>query len=131
MSAFYIEGCILITIHNNKNRISVEGHADYGPYGQDIVCSAISTLLQTYIESVANLSNDEIKYSIGEGRAFVEHKALSVQGKVLRKSFFIGINGVATAYPDNVQIINSITADDMGESHSNVLDEGGNENGSY
>jgi uncharacterized protein YsxB (DUF464 family) len=121
----------LITIYNNENRISVEGHANYGPYGQDIVCSAISTLLQTYIESVANLSNDEIKYSIGEGRAFVEHKALSVQGKVLRESFFIGINGVAAAYPDNVQIINSTVADDMGESHSNVLDEGGNKNGSY
>jgi hypothetical protein len=80
---------------------------------------------------VANLSSDEIKYSIGKGRAFVEHKALSVQGKVLRESFFIGINGVAKAYPDNVQIINSITADDTGEYYSNVLDEGGNENGSY
>lgn len=121
----------MITICNSKHRISVEGHADYGPYGQDIVCSAISTLLQTYIESVANLSSDEIKYSIGEGRAFVEHKALSEQGKVLRESFFIGINGVASAYPDNVQIINSITADDMGEYDSNVLDEGGNKNGSY
>ena len=121
----------MITIYNSKDRISVEGHADYGPYGQDIVCSAVSTLLQTYIESVANLSSDEIKYSIGEGRAFVEHKALSVQGKVLRESFFIGINGVATAYPDNVQIINSTVADDMGEYDSNVLDEGGNKNGSY
>lgn len=121
----------MITIYNSKDRISVEGHADYGLYGQDIVCSAISTLLQTYIESVANLSSDEIKYSIGEGRAFVEHKALSEQGKVLRESFFIGINGVATAYSDNVQIINSTVADDMGEYDSNVLDEGGNKNGSY
>ncbi|MBF1170764.1 MAG: ribosomal-processing cysteine protease Prp [[Eubacterium] sulci] len=121
----------MITIYNSKHRISVEGHADYGPYGQDIVCSAVSTLLQTYIESVANLSSDEIKYSIGEGRAFVEHKALSEQGKVLRESFFIGINGVASAYSDNVQIINSITADDMGEYDSNVLDERGKEHGSY
>lgn len=121
----------MITIYNSKDRISVEGHADYGPYGQDIVCSAVSTLLQTYIESVANLSSDEIKYSIGEGRAFVEHKALSVQGKVLRESFFIGINGVASAYSDNVQIINSTVADDMGESYSNVLDERGKEHGSY
>lgn len=121
----------MITIYNINDRISIEGHADYGPYGQDIVCSAISTLLQTFIESIAKLTDDEIKYSIGEGRAFVEHKALSEQGKVLRESFFIGINGVATAYSDNVQIINSITADDMGESYSNVLDEGGNENGSY
>ena len=120
----------MITIYNINDRISVEGHADYGPYGQDIVCSAISTLLQTYIESVANLSSDEI-YSIGEGRAFVEHKALSEQGKVLKESFFIGINGVASAYSDNVQIINSITADDMGEYDSNVLDERGKEHGSY
>lgn len=121
----------MIRITNNNDRISVEGHADYGPCGQDIVCSAISTLLQTFIESIAKLTDDEIKYSIGEGRAFVEHKALSERGKVLRESFFIGINGVASAYPDNVQIINSITADDMGEYDSNVLDEGGKEHGSY
>ncbi|MBF1161891.1 MAG: ribosomal-processing cysteine protease Prp [[Eubacterium] sulci] len=38
----------MIRIMNNNDRISVEGNADYGPYGQDIVCSAISTLLQAW-----------------------------------------------------------------------------------
>ncbi|MBF1141609.1 MAG: ribosomal-processing cysteine protease Prp [[Eubacterium] sulci] len=36
----------MIRIMNSNDRISVEGHADYGPHGKDIVFSAISTLLQ-------------------------------------------------------------------------------------
>ena len=41
---------IKVTITNNK--ISVIGHAEYAPHGQDIICAAVSALLQTFIMSV-------------------------------------------------------------------------------
>ena len=34
----------MITITKEGYKITVEGHAGYAPHGQDIVCSAVSTL---------------------------------------------------------------------------------------
>ena len=37
----------MITIKISKNAIYIEGHADYAEHGKDIVCSAVSAVLQT------------------------------------------------------------------------------------
>jgi len=37
----------MITIKITDNSIEIEGHADYAEHGSDIVCSAVSAVLQT------------------------------------------------------------------------------------
>ena len=39
----------MIKITITDNQISVIGHAEYAPHGQDIVCAAVSNLLQTFL----------------------------------------------------------------------------------
>ena len=87
-----------------KNIIKINGHCGYAPVGNDIVCAAMSTLVQTFIWSIEELTNDEITYNIKSGYALVKHGTLSELGHVLKESFLIGINGVASAYPDYVKI---------------------------
>ena len=88
-----------------KDRITIKGHSGYAPIGQDIVCAAVSVLVQTLIQSVEELTADKIEYSMSPGKVDIKFWCLSDQSKVLIDAFFIGIKGIAEAHPDNVKFI--------------------------
>lgn len=71
----------------------------------DIVCSAVSCLFQTMIASMEALTEDKIEYTISPGCSGVRFGSLSDISRILVDSFFIGICGVAGAYPENVTIV--------------------------
>jgi uncharacterized protein YsxB (DUF464 family) len=88
-----------------KDGIEVRGHANYGKHGEDIVCSAVSTLVQTLVVAVEELTADKITYDMQPGKVDIKFWCLSDQSKVLIDAFFLGVKGVAEAYPDNVKVI--------------------------
>lgn len=94
----------MTTVTRYKDRITIEGHSGYAPTGQDIVCSAVSVLVQTLIQSVENLTADKITYDMQPGTVDIKFWCLSDPSKVLIDAFFIGINGIAEAYPENVKL---------------------------
>ena len=94
----------MIIVEQSKDNITIKGHANYAPIGQDIVCSAVSVLVQTLIQSVEELTADKIEYSMQPGTVDIKFWCLSEQLKVLIDAFFIGIKGIAEAYPDNVKL---------------------------
>lgn len=94
----------MITVTYENKCIKLRGHANYAEIGKDIVCAGISTLLQTLIQSVETLTDDEIKYSMSPGKADIKFRNLSENSKTLLNSFFIGVEMIAYEYPENVQI---------------------------
>lgn len=98
----------MITITRHKESLYIRGHAGYAEYGKDIVCAAISALLQTFIASVEELTEDEIKYSVQSGDAVIEHKELTAKANLLLVSFFIGLNMIADEYPQHVKILTEL-----------------------
>lgn len=95
----------MITVTQLKDGVKIRGHANYAEHGKDIVCSAVSVLVQTLIQSVETLTADELDYSMSPGKVDIKFWCLSDPSKVLLDAFFIGIKGVAAAHPDNVRII--------------------------
>ena len=95
----------MVEIKRLKDGISLKGHANYAPHGQDIVCSAVSTLVQTLIQSVEELTTDKITYDMKPGAVIIKFWCLSDQSKVLIDAFFVGVKGVATSYPAYVRVI--------------------------
>lgn len=95
----------MITICRNENGLMITGHARAGPYGQDIVCSAVSALFQTLIASIEQLTDDIIEYGISPGDSWLKYKDFSEKGQTLLESFFIGVHGVAGAAPEHVTVI--------------------------
>lgn len=87
-----------------KDRITIKGHSGYAPIGQDIVCAAVSVLVQTLIQSVEELTADKIEYSMQPGTVDIKFWCLSDPSKVLIDAFFIGIKGIEESYPDNVKL---------------------------
>jgi uncharacterized protein YsxB (DUF464 family) len=96
----------MITIKRKKDGISIKGHANYAPHGQDIVCASVSVLVQTLIQSIEELTADRIEYSMRPGKVKIKYWSLSDETKALISSFFIGAENIAAQYPEFVQVIN-------------------------
>ena len=96
----------MIQVKVNNYSVEVTGHAGYLPRGSDIVCAGVSALYQTLEESAKALTDGEYKTSseVGFGR-ICPIGEVSNEYKLLVRSFFIGINGIASSYPDYVKVI--------------------------
>lgn len=95
----------MIEVSVRKDEITVAGHAGFAPEGQDIICAAVSTLTQTLIKSIEDLTDDRIQYRISPGRVDIDYGNLSEQSRTLIDSFFVGIYMIANEYPDYVRIV--------------------------
>lgn len=94
----------MIEVSRFEGGITVKGHANYAPFGQDIVCAGVSTLIQTLIVSIENLTEDEIQYDIQSGYVDIRHGKLSECARALVDSFFVGVELIANEYPAYVSI---------------------------
>lgn len=94
----------MIEINRNKDGISMRGHAQYAEIGKDIVCAGVSALVQTLIQSIEELTTDKIKYDMSPGRVDIYFGNLSERAQLLVDSFFVGVEMIASEYPDNVKL---------------------------
>lgn len=95
----------MIEVTHKQGCITVSGHAGYAPRGYDIVCAAVSALVQTFIASVDKLTDDKINADMTAGNAVIQYGNLSAKSKTLMDSFFIGVGMIAEDYPDCVKIV--------------------------
>ena len=94
----------MIVIDQSGSEISINGHAGYAEAGKDIVCAAVSTLAQTLIASIEELTQDTISYDIQPGAVNIKLGNLSERSKLLVNSFFVGVQMVADNYPGFVRL---------------------------
>nr|DAZ09396.1 MAG TPA: YsxB-like protein [Caudoviricetes sp.] len=94
----------MIEVRIRPERIEISGHAGYAEYGKDIVCAGVTALTQTLIQSIENLTDDEIEYRISPGKVEVEYGNLSEKSKTLVDSFFVGICLIAEEFPEYVKV---------------------------
>lgn len=97
----------MIVITQHKNGLSIRGHAHYAEIGKDIVCAAVSSLAQTLIYSIEELTADKIEYVSKPGLIEIKYGALSNEAKLLLDSFWLGASLIASNYPQNITLENS------------------------
>lgn len=95
----------MIEVHRHNDGVTITGHANYAEPGQDIVCAAVSVLVQTLIQSIEDLCTDRIEYDMSAGLVDIKHGNLSAQAHLLMDSFFIGVQMIADEYPHNVCLV--------------------------
>lgn len=98
----------MIVITKYDNRITIKGHANYAPPGQDIVCASVSTLVQVLIKCIEDMTEDKIEYSIQPAMVDIKFGNLSEKAQLLVSSFFIGAQMIAEQYPNNVKIVQAL-----------------------
>jgi uncharacterized protein YsxB (DUF464 family) len=83
----------LITITVKGRNITTKGHADYAENGKDIVCSAVSILMQT----LAIRSNSVQK---SKGSMSIYTKDIAALELIVE-----GLKLIAETYPEHVEVI--------------------------
>lgn len=96
---------IHVIVHSDM--ICVVGHAGAGPPGHDIVCAAVSALVQTFALSAEELTGDQIRCDIQPGRAVIEYGNLSDRARLLKDSLFVGVREIAESYPECVKFMSN------------------------
>ena len=83
----------MITIRIKSDSIEAIGHANYDKYNKDIVCSAVSVLMQTL----------ELR---GEAMKSNGHMQVWTKDKEALKLITEGLKQIAEHYPLNVEVLN-------------------------
>lgn len=93
--------------NSNFSSFSITGHAESGPYGQDIVCAAVSGLSITIINGLKDIANDNPQVIIDEdnGGLMKVYKLSSQHDtQILLETFYNGIADMAESYPKNLTL---------------------------
>lgn len=88
----------MVLVAVRKDGIRMHGHAECSVNGQDIVCSAISALTCSLINSLKELTKTKIRAETDCGATVVEWEELSENGKLLVDSWFLGLVAVNQEY---------------------------------
>lgn len=83
---------------------SLAGHAGYAESGSDIVCAAVSMLSTNAVNSIENLTDDEVTYSVDENTGLLSMsfcgKVISSESKLLVDSLILGLESIRESYGD-------------------------------
>ena len=88
----------MITITIRQHGLEASGHANYGPYGHDIVCSAVSALTLTLLQGLRDIAEDEVEEITERGHVRLSWGELSSAGRILVDAWFLGICGIRESY---------------------------------
>ena len=100
---------IKVLYHRDLNRVSVEGHAQSGEVGHDLVCASATILVYTLATLVENMERaGQIRYptiELNEGQALIVCKVPSKYKATVTFAFdaiCAGFDLLAHDYPDNI-----------------------------
>ena len=101
---------INITFNPKSFTLDITGHAEHGKKGEDIVCSAISTLFYTLAEALYEskaMLTEDIDFSDEDGNGHLSCKPKAeFEGNIARTywTILIGFELVAKNYEKNVNL---------------------------
>lgn len=90
---------------NNKliHKFIIEGHANFAPTGQDIVCAAVSSLVLATCNALLYL--EECEVADEDGLLVCTVKEPSEITNTLMQPLLIGLNGIAEKHPNHLKVI--------------------------
>ncbi len=96
----------IVVVRNNDEvkKINFYGHANYSSFGNDIVCSAASSILTTSVNAILTFGKDYISYEEKKDNfEIVVNENNDIVDKLL-KNMLAMLDELARSYPKNVKI---------------------------
>lgn len=95
---------VTVYIDSAKNQFTgfhTYGHAEYADAGYDIICSAVSAIVITTINSIEQLTDDLITCSQNQEKGEIDvrfEEPLSSESVLLMQSMLLGLTGIQNEY---------------------------------
>ncbi|PWA10759.1 ribosomal-processing cysteine protease Prp [Pueribacillus theae] len=103
-----------IQVERSSNRITsftLNGHADAGPYGYDLVCAAVSAVSIGAINAVFTLCNVELPTETGKEGGFLRcvvpnnlPKETDEKVQLLIEGMLVSLDAIAQEYSEHITI---------------------------
>ncbi len=96
---------VIFVDENTKIKsFEVKGHAGSGPYGHDLVCSAVSGIILGGLNNLQD-GDDHYKIEVKEGYVCLETlKEVSKHDQIVLETIEKQIESVAVSYPKNAKL---------------------------
>lgn len=87
--------------------IKVEGHSEYAPSGQDIVCSSVTTLVQVLHVGLVDVLGMDVLSSLDEEKAlvFMKWEKVTSESQAISSAVCESFRALAETYPKNVKLV--------------------------
>ena len=97
---------VLIKYEGNKfDSLEVKGHANSAPYGQDLVCAAVSAIIVGGVNNLENVKSLDIK--INEGYTSIKRiKDISEHDEIVLQTIVCGLKTIEESYSQFISIKN-------------------------
>ena len=84
--------------------IHIKGHANTAPYGQDLVCAAVSAITFGAMNAIENIDED-FEYEIEEGDVKLMTKgAISEHDETVLETLILELKTIQASYPEAISI---------------------------
>ena len=94
----------MIKVTCGINKINVTGHAGYSDYGNDIVCAAVSTAINTTANAILRINNQAIKYEDDGNEIIITNLAKDEITNSLLENLCAVLMSIANQYPKNIKM---------------------------
>ena len=88
--------------------VGVSGHADTAPYGYDIVCASVSSLVLATINGLEEYAQIDSKATVENGmtkfQAVTSDSTQSTQAQAIMHTFYLAMVGLEDEYPDFIEV---------------------------
>lgn len=103
----------VVVVKHNNSIVSVEcdGHTGYGVQGEDIVCAALSSIVQTALLGLLQVVGVNIDYKVDEKRGYIKivipdglSKSLRHDCDIILDTMLLGIADLNQGFSDFVNL---------------------------
>lgn len=94
----------MILVTTSPQRIIIKGHAEYGEYGRDIVCSSVSSIVTTSINAILIFGKKTIDYKENEGLVEIDIIESDCNTKKLLNNMLNLLEELSRNYPENIKV---------------------------
>lgn len=109
---------VRVIIERNQSgkvtKFKAEGHAECGEHGNDIVCAAVSAILQTAIFGLTEHLGLSVQVDTSDGWLCCNLEDINESKEIsaILETMIIGLNKTAQSYSDNLKILEGGKEDD-------------------
>ena len=93
----------MIKVKKKDNIITISGHANYDNYGNDIVCSSVSSIVYTTINGILNINSSSLHVT-DEDTLTIEVLSSDLVTNKLIENMMLLLSEVESKYPKNISI---------------------------
>ena len=89
---------------NNIVELECDGHTDYGVHGEDIVCSACSSIVTTTVNGILALKKGSLDYLVSKKGMTINVKIDDETTQILLNNMVSLLRELEGNYPNNIEV---------------------------